>query len=474
MAGRRALALSAAAFGLAVGVAAVAARKPPVEGPTGDAGEADAGAGEAPPGPVSPFARLAVSAEEIGVLTGRAPSDVQALTAPGAAARLLGPRHCGEACEAVRAFLREPGALELEVMRTEDWVLPPEDTLDVVAAGVPHPERRGLHKLATTLAVRVRGQTTRAQLAARAAQGLAAALAEALEGYVVDDGVRRIFTRAEALERCIVEPLGAPVVRPVLLAIHTYRQDDGTARLVTLGLARFGVPDLEIRGADPALVPWLAQVTNVAARKLAAFEPSAPLVVAREDVTGTPVDVGVGAPHDAGVGDDAGNARVTLALEETEREEGDPDNDLVLLTPAGGATPAGYTAVVRALFGDVGGRLELDEAIVAETARRTRAKLPALLARRSEATRLFVRGALPVDGGDPEQVWLRVRSCTERACLGVLASHPVAEAALSSGDEATLERAALSDWVLVLPDGGTEGDETARRLADLDGGSSTR
>src|SRR5205814_5004064 len=92
----------------------------------------------------------------------------------------------------------------------------------------------------------------------------AASLAAATRGFVYDEVLHRIETARAFAEHGVWD-----VWRADRIAIVSDPQSGGTARLVTLGMRRFGAPDVEIEGAPGALASSLAPVMSRIAAVLA-------------------------------------------------------------------------------------------------------------------------------------------------------------------------------------------------------------
>jgi len=440
----------------------------------GAGGSADASPAEADGGGAQASAKRAGRAAlerlpeatcELVVLTDKPEEQVQQMASVDAVARLLDVRHCGAACDAVRKVLADKDHFEIEVQKTADYILPPRESWDVVAAGLTPQERKTIGDKPLAVVVKTHGPATIDQLPARAAFATTAALAESLGGFVYDEVVRRIETAPQTAARVITVPLGEPVFSPKQIVVQLYRQEDGTARLLTLGMVRFGSPDFTMRGSAMELGPSLAAMANAVAAYAARAQTALPVRVTIDDVTRIAAR---GAPAPAS------SAPVDLDAIEAERTEGDPENDMLELVPPGGATREAWAAAVTRLFGEAPKVVfaAFDKELEAIAAR-ARAELPRAV-KRFEAGEgaLFVKGPFPIpaaaraDGGPEEEwMWIEVSACDAKGCAGVLSNTPGYATNLTAGSPARVERAKTADWVLKLADGGTAGGESIRALA---------
>jgi len=374
--------------------------------------------------------------------------------------RRLAARHCGPACDAVRKFLFDEDGFEVAVRATEDVILPSPDTLDTVAPGLTPAERQAVHRRPTSIVLRTGGAFSPAQLPARAAFAAAAVLAEATNGFVYDEASRRIETAAEVLRHTVTAPLDEPAFVPRHVVVQLYRQDDGTARLLTLGMARFGSPDLTLRGANMAAGPWLAEVINAAARRIAHGHQDGTLTVTTADIAAV-----TGKKP-------SGDRPVKLDLVEPARTDGDPDNEMAELVPPGGASREGWEAVVASLFGNVTVATDVDDKELAAIATSARKEFPRAVDRwKAGDGALFVKGPFPippdqrVDGGPAfENLWILATACDGRTCTGSLSNDPSYLTNLAAGKTTSVARGELVDYLLQLRDGGAVGGESIKLL----------
>lgn len=405
---------------------------------------------------------------ELAVLTAAKEGEVQALASAQAVASKLDARHCGAACDAVRKVVLDPEQFEIEVLGAEEYVLPPKESFDTVAAGLTPQERASIDERRRVVVIRTRGPATVDQLPARAAYAATALVADGLSGLVYDEVSRRIENAAQHRAHAITVPLGEPVFTPRHIVVQLYRQDDGTARLLTLGMIRFGSPDFTVRGATMNVGPALANVMNAVAARVVAGKGALPLTVTLDDVARVS-----GKKPEELAASPATSSPVHLEVVTPERVAGDPENEMAELVPPGGATTEAWAGVVRALFGAAPEVvLASFDAELDAIGARARRELPGAL-RRFEAGkgRLFVKGPFPIPEGDrgdggprDEWMWLEVSSCDARACSGALSNAPAYATNLAAGKPAKVDRERIADWLLRLPDGGAEGGESIRVL----------
>lgn len=392
--------------------------------------------------------------------------DLDVRTTREAIARSLDARHCGAACDAVKKVVLDEARFDLDRLSAEELVLPPKDTWDTVAATLTTEERASLDKRTIAIVVRTRGQGAPDHLPARAAFAVTAALAEQLSGIVWDETLRRFAAPRDALKQAITVRLGEPVLTPRHLVIQVYRQEDGSPRMLTLGMGRFASPDFSLRTGAMGDATSLGLLLNAAAAKVAAGTSKLPLTVGIEDLARV-----AGVPARELAADPARSKPAVLDAVEPPRTEGDPDNEMAELVPPGGVASDAWASVLGALlvrapqvaFTAMDGELEA-------VATRARRDLASAVKKASLGSgTLFVKGPFPVkaDAGvdaGAEWMWIEAQRCDARACTGPLTNTPAFATNFAEGKPATVLRAEVADWLLRLPDGGAEGGESVRVL----------
>ncbi len=438
---------------------------------SGDQAELDgeSGASDAVDGKTTgALERLPEATCELAVLTEKSEVEVSKIAFAENVAKLLDTRHCGGTCDALRKVMADHEHFEVELTKPEDYILPGRDAYETMGPGLTAAERASIPNRTSTVVVRAHGTSTIDQMPARVAFAATAALAEALDGLVYDEAVRRIESTTDFGKRAITVPLGQNVFMPQHITVQLYRQDDGTARLLTLGMVRFGSPDFTMRGSAMELGPSLANVMNAVASWAAQAKTELPVTVTLADVARvsghTPAELAK---------DPQRSTPVKLDAIDVERIEADPENEMLELAPRGGATSAAWGSVVQALFGEVPKVVfaTFDRELEA-IAVRARRELPSAV-KRFEAGegKLYVKGPFPIpeasrlDGGAKDEwMWIEASSCDAKGCSGLLSNTPGYATNLAAGKPVTVARDKAADWMMRLTDGGTAGGESIKAL----------
>jgi uncharacterized protein YegJ (DUF2314 family) len=409
---------------------------------------------------------LGESSCELGVVTEAQTDALEALTEPESWPALLDPRFCGSACDAVREFAAHPAEsahqLDVELVTTEDWPLPPRDTMGTVAPRLGEQELAALSAARNIVVVHTHSKTEPTHLGFRTCVALTAAIAEKLHGFVYDEALRRIETAADFRTHLFPGRMDEPSFRPGHIVLQSYTEESGEERMLTLGMARFGTPDLEARGFSPESAPRVALLLNAVAGALADGAHASPIPIATDDVAR------VNGLPEKDITTRPSMGEVTLVPQET-HTAGDPDNALLTLVPQGEAAGKPMLAWERLLLATTGGEargggnptLRLTEEVpeLMEIGKRVRSDLPRIVATYKD--HLHLKARFKTDGG-AEVMWILVTSCREGACSGTLENQPVSAPLLSLGQLLTVQWADVEDYLYTLPDGGSVGGESAR------------
>lgn len=309
----------------------------------------------------------------------------------------------------------------------------------------------------------------------RTSLALVERLARDTGGLPWDEETREVFT-PDAWHEHRLDGWQGPtpdVTRHIV--IHAY-PNRGLARAITLGMAKFGLPDLVVNDYGWSSNRAVGNLINGLAQQLAeGARPGAPgafdldLAALRHEGQRRQqaADLKAGALQKA-----------RLRLAETPREDGDPHN---LLVEIGVAPRAGADrgALLEALLATVYGAedkvqdIRHDDAI-REASRRARARLPALQQAFARGFRpgefLLVKAPFPTPGGGREWMWVEVTAWRGDAIAGLLQNQPRDIPTLRSGQAVQVSQAEVFDYLLRDPGGQEEGNETGKLIAAQAGG----
>lgn len=403
---------------------------------------------------------------------------VPATTKPGTpvaeAVAALGGRVSGPVHDLARQMLESP-LMSVDVRPMSDFPHLPPDLLTAFGATEEQLDRLAAATDLVVVQANYRpGWPPAHEWAARA---VAAAMAEALGGNLVDVFGLQFLDPAAALRSLPDEEGRTRLVDWVLVP---YSSDDGGLWFTTKGLRRFGLLELQAQQVPTHLTrAWGAVMTGVARRLLRTWTdrltdvevPAFVQLPVLTPVSGHDIAVAYGRPEQH---DTAGPALVRLELDPAT----DPEADSFLSLRPPDAHPEGpgryFAAVCATLFGTPGSdvRYARPGDAMARAIATAREQLPAIRERflagpLPDGTQLLVKYGLPSDEG-PEFVWASVASwASPDRILGTSASDATADPAVRVGRPVVVETVDVVDWALLDGGGVIEGGWTQ---AVLDGG----
>lgn len=365
---------------------------------------------------------------------------------------------------------KEPPTKPIVMLRTPplaEFAPPDEESFKYFARTLSEAERQAM---ATTAAVSVlvfAMPATQAIERQRAALALAADIATRTGGVLWDDETRQLLGRDSWSRRTDSWDDAIPDVQRHV-TIHQYR-DGELFRLVTLGMAKFGLPDLSVGAVASHDADSMGNLVNVACQTLVEER-----AIARTGELSLSLDrLRNKAAREAQRGSLKKGAKgeVVIAIAKVEPQKGDAQNaqiELVFPGPAGGLQERQNFALAT-LFGaeDSLTRVAHDEALLAASARAKQAVLKHK-ARFAKAPplgeELLVKAPFRTATGGNEWMWVEVVRWDGTKISGILENDPFEVPGLKVGARVEVEESSLFDYLLRRPDGTTEGGETSKLL----------
>ncbi len=291
-------------------------------------------------------------------------------------------------------------------------------------------------------------------------------LRKATGGVLWDEHTRQVFSRRAWQRRIDAWQDGLPSVEDHV-AIHAY-PDGQLVRIVTLGLDKFGLPEIAVNDASRSSAPSLVNLVNVCGQLLiegAPVSPDGELVADiaaikqktfRERIMATMTDKA------------SGRATISLAL--AKPREG--DNDARQLEIEFPRDPRRRQQEQQALIGLVFGstdalyKAQHDDELLAAS-RRARKRLAALKPRfvkkSGSIDLLLVKAPFKTSSGGQEWMWVEVVGWSGPTIEGILQNDPFEVPELKAGSRVLVDEGEIFDYLLRTRDG-MEGNETGQIL----------
>lgn len=362
----------------------------------------------------------------------------------------------------------DPGqiAISIEVIDLGEHTFSPPhmDILRIKGRGISREEALAMQTSQLACALSFEYAAMNALEATRVGSSFAHRLARRTRGLIQDAETREVFSPGSfAAQRMQADQGGFPDVRRHI-TIHAY-EDPEFVRAITLGMAKFGLPDLVVSEFSWELSDQIGHAMNLLAQAL--VEGATPPLAAFDLDVSTLRNPAVREGYEQSVLAEA-TPVAQLALRTVPRDDGDPDNRLVeiLFDRYEGETVHERQERFASSFlgfSDPVQAVEHDEAILAAS-RRAREKLPTL----REAFRaglepgetILLKAPFDTPDGDREWMWIEVVSWSDRDIRGLLRNEPRAIPALHAGETVRIEEDEVFDYIRSRSDGTSEGNET--------------
>jgi uncharacterized protein YegJ (DUF2314 family) len=302
--------------------------------------------------------------------------------------------------------------------------------------------------------------------ALRAAYGVAEEVARATGGLLWDEASREVFTPDEWHKKRVAtwtEPV--PTVMDHIV-IHVYRTEVH-ARAVTLGMSKFGLPDVVVEDVAWHQLRHLGKLHELVCQAM--VEGSAVGKSGEFDVNLRAIKNPRG--RDLGLRSLLPNATpvARLTLRWGERDQGDAENRLVEIRfdrYPGSDVQARQSALLTSLWGpdDVAVDARHDDEALRAASQAAREHLPALRKVFSEGLppgqSISVKAGFATPEGGHEWMWVKVIEWKGDRIKGVLHNEPFLIPSLHALQTVEVREKEVFDYVRHYPDGRSEGNTT--------------
>jgi hypothetical protein len=388
---------------------------------------------------------------ELGVLTNRAAEELNALIDPAALAAAIPAKLCGDeaACASVRTMLQDDHDTHLQVVDSSAWSLE-RLNVDTAARDLSARERASVKGMSRVVVVHVNGATSKKQIPLRAALAATAYLSDKIGGLVWDQLLDRVENARGFAGHVVTTPLDQPCFRRDRIELLYEPKGEGVVRLLTSGLSRWGVADVEVQSVPSAAAERVADVAlGVAAALANGTVTASPATLTLDDLAAAR---GQAYPADAGL---PASAPVTIDLSSVHPETGDPNDFIVRIDTGDADGPVAAMSLAEKFFGPMLAAAPADD-VVAQRRAKAQAGYASALARwtagRSAGARLTVQVPFSIPGSDgAESMWILVTRADAQNVTGTVLDEPLAATDVHKGDEVTRPRSDVEDLSLQMP-----------------------
>ena len=305
---------------------------------------------------------------------------------------------------------------------------------------------------------------------------LTAQVARDSNGLLWDEDTRELFTPDEWQKRRIDSWAGGIPDVSKHTIIHAYRSDD-LVRAITLGMSKFGLPDVVVSDFSWSSNRPIGNLVNVFSQAM---------VEGASIARPGQFDLDIRALKHAAARDPQltnlkpnASAIAKLSLVNGKWESGDPQNRLYEIRFDRYAGPDRYaqqTAMLTSVFGadtDSVTRLQHNDELLAAS-KTANAQLPKLRDAFGKGLQpgeyILVKAPFTTRDGSNEWMWVEITHWNGDAIEGLLKNEPVDVPSLHAGQMVKVSQAQVFDYMRRHPDGRQEGNETSKIIARMQGG----
>jgi uncharacterized protein YegJ (DUF2314 family) len=359
---------------------------------------------------------------------------------------------------------------------------PPDDVLRAYNPG--ETEERRFRNAANAIVIGSPDLLVAPRIGLWSVMAVARGIASQIQGGVIVDPEFPRLLSLDSLGEDLPED-GVVYVADHILIPYSSDAKTGLLWITTKGMARFGLPEIEIHDAPPNLAGSLMPVLNGLAQRLVAC--AMDLVTDSVAADATPDALPLRTPFRLSMrdirsayndpervgGETKGEGSATIRLEVVERERGGPF--FVRVAPPKGIR-ADVGVWLNRLLTDLLGSDPQIESIETGDERMERAhqqaviEIPLVRARFQSGFRsgevLHVKYGFPTDDEGREFMWIAVTTWEEDRLRGTIANDPQYRRDLHAGQTVEVVENEIYDWMIAHTDGRIEGAFTNLALQD--------
>ena len=351
-----------------------------------------------------------------------------------------------------------------------EFAAPSGDSLEYYGRGLSPEDERAVPASRAVTVLEFVGSAASAHDEYRKALSIVRDLARELGGYIWDEEARNVFTLESFGLRVGAFANGVPVV-PKHVTLHLYR-DGELLRIVSLGMVKFGLPDVAVEEVAGNYSTSMSSLVNVICQTLVErpeLDPNGTLHLALDALENADVKRTFSSTFL-----DNAQRKLDVTLVPVAPEEGDADNRLLELVFPGDdrERQQRHSAALSTFFGstDAITHVEHDETLLAASAR-AKKKAFALRERFADGAplkeMLHIKAPFATPSGSQEWMWVEVVSWKGDLIRGILDNDPFEIPTLKAGARVDVRADEIFDYIWTKPDGTTEGNDTSAILETM-------
>ena len=353
---------------------------------------------------------------------------------------------------------------EVENVKT-DYTAPDVGYLKYSGRGLDAQQKELIQKSESVLLFFFMYEKDKMISAIRDANQMMSDLCENDKNFIWDEETRECFTKDYWDEYRLID--GKEINITEQFTIHMYQNSD-YCRAISLGMMKFGLPDICIEEISCNSSGSMASLINLTAQTI--FENP----VVKKDGR-LPLDINK--IHNKELKNQLLNTLEENAKKKAEikivtgvAEEGDPDNSLIEIAFSADNPQVEHGELLTTIFGsfDEVTQVNHDKELLAAS-EAARDKIPQLYKKFSKGlevgTHLLVKFPFENEEGYREWMWVEVVKWKDDTVYGLLQNDPQVVTSLKSGQEVTNDINDMFDYIIYFPDGSQEGNETGKIMS---------
>jgi uncharacterized protein YegJ (DUF2314 family) len=382
-------------------------------------------------------------------------------------------RHLSDPLKSAVAAFHDRGLVTVGVGSVDRSMAPPVALLR--ASGLGELEERVLGAATQAVLISCADVNTPPGVGLWATLAAALAVGRRVRGVIVDPDALRVVSSGAAVGWFTEH--GAVAAQQHIVIRFSVRPDDGLGWMTTLGLRKFGLPDVELRDVPPnlhvlrRLMNGVAQFLIEAALRhptARAGRPSVLRIDEEIEVDPALLDRAEGRAADPARAQRS-SIRLGIRFDLSERA---PSPAMIRVLPPAGQDDSGVwlTEVGRELHGATDEIVEMCtfHAPMQRAHRRAKAELPEVRRRFQAGLQpgqvLYVKRGFATPAGSLEYLWVVVSKWSRSLVVGQVTNQPRDVPSVRQGQTVTIREAEIFDWLMEYPDGFSSGGYTNKVL----------
>jgi uncharacterized protein YegJ (DUF2314 family) len=280
-----------------------------------------------------------------------------------------------------------------------------------------------------------------------------------------DSETRECFTKEFWNENRLINDNSINVSKQI--AIHLYQKKD-YCRAITLGMLKFGLPDICIENLSCHSNQSVASLINLTAQTFLdkkTIDKKGKLTIDIESLSNQELKSDL-----LNSLEEKAEKKAEINIKQGIWEEGDPQNRIIEIGFPKNNPQIKQDELIAKVFGlkDEVTYLSHDDELLAAS-ERAKEKIPELYDKFSKGlpvgTHLLIKFPFENVAGEREWMWVEVVKWNEKEVKGLLQNDPQIVKSLQAGQEVTKKIIDMFDYILYLPDGTQEGNETGKIIS---------